>query len=156
MHARIVFSAAAACVWVSACATPYEPMGRLGGVDATRISEDTAQVRAAGNFETSPDVIQRYVLRRAAEETLADGFDMFRIMDSKDRTLSATSFNSFSTSGRHWGGTFGAGSTMSRPAETLMIKMIKGVTPAPLPDGQFNAHEVVRYLGQGSDSPSKP
>ena len=45
---------------LSACSTPYQDMGTLGGVQAVRITDDTAQIRAQGNGYTDPDTIQRY------------------------------------------------------------------------------------------------
>ena len=51
-----------------------------------RITEDTAQIRAIGNANTDPDTVERYALRRAAEETIQDGFDLFRIVRVADRT----------------------------------------------------------------------
>ena len=52
---------------VAACATPYQKMGLLGGVEAHRISDDTFQIIAKGNDYTSRANIQRYALRKAAD-----------------------------------------------------------------------------------------
>jgi len=131
---------------LSACATPYQEMGALGGVKATRISGDTAQITARGNAYTDPDTIQRYALRRAAEETVADGFDLFRISTDLDRTQAGSQSFGYATGGRY--SAFGSAFTMPivKPGQTLLIRMYKGPKPDPMPDGMFDAREVQTYL----------
>lgn len=130
------------------CATPYGDMTALGGVRAVRISEDTAQITAAGNAYTDPDTIQRYALRRAAEETVADGFDLFRIVDAEDRTRSGVASFGYANANRY--GAFGSAfaAPVIRPGQTLMIKMVRGPRPDPMPDGEYDAHEVLKYLAE--------
>jgi hypothetical protein len=139
-------TALASAAILAACATPYQEMGALGGVRAVRITDDTAQITASGNAYTDPDTVQRYALRRAAEETIADGFDLFRIEGSADRTaLGSTTIGS--AYGTRYGA-FGSAFTMPiiKPGETITIRMLKGPTPNPVPDGEYDAHDVVKYL----------
>jgi len=121
-------------------------MGAVGGVRAARISDDTAQITAAGNAYTDADTVQRYALRRAAEETISDGFDLFRVQGAADRTAIASAAFSSATATRY--GVFGSSFSMPiiKPGETITIRMLKGPAPAPLPDGEFDAHEVLKYL----------
>ncbi|MHB8529628.1 MAG: CC0125/CC1285 family lipoprotein [Caulobacteraceae bacterium] len=130
---------------LAACSTPYQQMGVLGGVNAVRITQDTAQITARGNAYTDPDVIQRYALRRAAEETINDGYDLFRIGGDTDRSLNGSQSFGFATGNRR--SVFGSAFSMPviKPGETLMIKMYKGPRPDPMPDGLFDAHEVLRF-----------
>ena len=135
-----------ACLALGACATPYQEMGALGGVRATRITDDTAQITASGNAYTDPDAIQRYALRRAAEETVSDGFDFFRIGTEADRTRVGSQSFAYATGNRY--SLWGSGFTMPivKPGESLMIKMSKGPKPDPMPDGMFDARDVLAHL----------
>lgn len=135
-----------AAVCLSGCATPYQQMGFTGGVKATRITSDVALISARGNGFTDPDTIQTYALRRAAEETLNDGFDLFRIQTDEDRTtVGSQSFGSASR-GRY----SIIGSSYSMPivkaGQSLMIRMSKGPRPDPMPDGLFDAHEIMAFM----------
>jgi hypothetical protein len=143
-----VILAVAGCL--SACETPYQEMGYLGGVSATRITADTAQVTARGNAYTDVDTVQRYALRRAAEETVADGFDLFVIDSGSDRTRVgvATSGGVFANGRGAFG--YGFSAPIIKPGQTIMIKMLHGPRPDPMPDGEYDAREVLQYLGQAS------
>ncbi|HWA60781.1 MAG TPA: hypothetical protein VG939_05370 [Caulobacteraceae bacterium] len=131
---------------LTACATPYQEMGALGGVRAVRITQDTAQITASGNGYTDPDTIQRYALRRAAEETIADGFDFFRIVRDQDRTTAGSATYGSATGNRYgiWGWSFSE--PIIKPGQSLMIKMTKGPPPNPRPDDLFDAHDVLAHL----------
>lgn len=134
---------------LSACATPYQEMGALGGVQASRITADTVQITARGNGYTDADTIQRYALRRAAEETVADGYDLFRISSDADRTRVGSQSFGYATGNRYsiWGSSFSM--PIVKPGQTLMIKMIKGARPNPMPDGLFDAREVLGFIAGG-------
>lgn len=139
---------------LAACATPYQEMGLRGGVKAVRITNDTAQITAAGNAYTDEDTIQRYALRRAAEETINDGYDVFRIETDADRTRVGSTSSTILTSGRHSVLGFGYTMPIIKPGQTLLIRMSKGPAPDPLPDGMFDAREVLKYAleaDQGRD-----
>src|SRR5262249_40192561 len=79
-----ITAAAVAGALLAGCATPYQEMGLLGGVEAYRVSDDTFQVVAKGNGYTDPATIQRYALRKAAEMTLASGYDYFALASEGD------------------------------------------------------------------------
>lgn len=132
---------------LTGCATPYQEMGALGGVRASRITDDTVQITAAGNAYTDQDTIQRYALRRAAEETVNDGFDRFRISSDADRTRVGSATYGSASGNRY--AVIGSAFTMPLvfPGQSLMIKMIKGPRPDPMPDGEFDAREVLAHLG---------
>jgi hypothetical protein len=72
---------------LSACVTPtpYQPavVGHpsAGGYSETRIEPDRWRVTFAGNSMTSRDTVEAYLLFRAAEVTLQNGFDWFEMVD---------------------------------------------------------------------------
>jgi hypothetical protein len=77
---------------LSACttATPYQPNIRgqkvSGGYSESRIEANRFRVNFAGNTLTSRETVEGYLLFRAAELTLAQGYDWFSIADrSTDR-----------------------------------------------------------------------
>lgn len=141
-----------AALSVAGCSTTYQRLNLLGGVEAHRISEDAAQITARGNVLTDPDVIQRYVLRRAAEETVADGFDLFRVATDLDRTRALVGSFLYATAAGRSFVEPAVSAAFVKPGETLIIKMSKGPRPNPMPDGEFDAHEVIKYLGQPASS----
>jgi hypothetical protein len=72
---------------LAACATPtpYQPNIRgqsvSGGFSEQRIEGDRWRVNFAGNSLTSRETVEGYLLYRAAELTLDQGFDWFEIVD---------------------------------------------------------------------------
>ncbi|QPQ54879.1 hypothetical protein IC614_11255 [Allosphingosinicella flava] len=71
--------ALAAC----ATATPYQPLGTSGasgGYTSQRIEDNRYRVTFSGNQFTSRDRVENYLLYRAAELTLQQGFDGFTIV----------------------------------------------------------------------------
>ena len=130
-----------------ACSTPYQEMGLLGGVSATQIDSNTISVTAQGNGYTSNATIKNYALLKAADETLAHGFDYFAIGDQSDESQhGAMSFSSASGNRFGW---FGSGFSMEtiKPGETVMVKMYRGKKPPEAPPNYFDAHEIETYLG---------
>lgn len=80
-----VLLAAAAALMTAACATatPYAPATSRNhqGYSDIRISPDRYRVTFAGNSVTSRDTVEMYLLFRAAEVTLQNGFDWFETTD---------------------------------------------------------------------------
>jgi hypothetical protein len=73
---------------LSACetATPYQPLNAKntqssGGYFDHQIEANRWQVGFKGNALTSRETVERYLLYRAAELTLAQGFDWFEAVD---------------------------------------------------------------------------
>jgi hypothetical protein len=72
---------------LSACATPtpYQPnipgQPTAGGYSEQRIERDRWRVTFQGNTLTSRDTVEGYLLFRAAELTVQNGFDSFSIVD---------------------------------------------------------------------------
>ncbi|SFF53193.1 hypothetical protein SAMN04488120_10767 [Fontimonas thermophila] len=64
-----------------ATATPYQPMTNGYGYTEQRLEADRFRVSFHGNDRTTYDVVADYVLYRAAEITLANGYDHFVVID---------------------------------------------------------------------------
>lgn len=96
LKAAALAVALVATTGLSACATatPYQPNVRgqavSGGFSETRIEADRFRVSFAGNSLTSRETVERYLLYRAAELTLAQGGAWFSVVerqtDRKART----------------------------------------------------------------------
>jgi hypothetical protein len=70
--------AAAAC----ATQTPYGPRDQGGyGYSETRIEQNRFRVAFSGNSLTDQETVETYLLYRAAELTLDQGYDWFEIVD---------------------------------------------------------------------------
>ncbi|MGN6148778.1 MAG: CC0125/CC1285 family lipoprotein [Rhizomicrobium sp.] len=153
------------CASLFACSTPYQESGLLGGVHATQIDADTIQIVGKGNGFTSASTIQNYVLLKAADETLAHGYDLFVVVDAADETRHGTIYvpgqTTSNTTGRAtvWGNTIQGTSTTQtyttpgttfgivKPGEAVTIKMFKGEKPANGPPNLYSAKEIETYLG---------
>lgn len=179
---RSLFLAAAAsgALLVAGCATetPYRPATGQGfnrtGFSDQRIEANRFLVTFAGNTVTDRDTVERYLLYRAAELTLQNGYDYFitvdRQTDRQARTYATPGAGfgpgwgyggwggywgpSWRFYGRPWGGwgPWGGGfndfdvRTVDRYEASAEIVMGKGAPPS----GEvraFNARDVVERLG---------
>jgi hypothetical protein len=79
----------AACLALGACATPtpYQPYApgavASGGFSEVKIERDRMRVTFAGNSITSRETVERYLLYRASELTVAEGYDWFALADRR-------------------------------------------------------------------------
>ena len=157
--------AALALTLAAACAgpTPYQPATKRDGFADSRIEGDRYRVTFRGNSLTSRETVETYLLYRAAELTLAEGRDWFRIThsgldtDTSYRTYGAPVFHQpfFFRHRRH--GLFGdpffspfySFDRTSRPIKSYeayaSIKIYGGETPDA--DDAYDAREVIANLG---------
>lgn len=167
---------------LSACATatPYQPNIRgqavSGGYSDSRITNDRFRVTFSGNSLTSRDTVERYLLFRAAELTLGQGYDGFVLADRETNRDTRTYFDPgrsrfgydygyWRPSWRYFGPRYGwrawdpwYGSrfwaddidtrTVTRFEATAEIVMYRGASPSG-PERSFDAREVVTNLGPG-------
>ena len=81
----LVSLALAAALAACETATPYQPNrpgnAASGGFSEMRLESNRFRVTFAGNSLTSRETVEGYLLYRAAELTLAQGFDTFTIVD---------------------------------------------------------------------------
>jgi hypothetical protein len=168
--------AVAAALTLTACetATPYQPvtahndMAR-GGYSEQQIEENRWRVEFEGNSLTSRQTVERYLLFRAAQLTVNQGFDWFQAVDR--HTNRQTDYYSdpdpffggwggpywgFYRRGFGWGygywgdPAFGGGfdiQQVSRYTATVEIQMGKGAKPAD--PHAYDARSVMEHL-QGS------
>ena len=69
----------AACV--TAVGTPYGPADEKGfGYQETKLEADRFRISFSGDGATPVDVVEEYALLRAAELTLENGYDWFRVI----------------------------------------------------------------------------
>lgn len=77
----------AAALGACGTATPYQPNIRgqavSGGFSEVRLEADRFRVTFAGNSLTSRETVERYLLYRAAELTVAQGHDWFALADRR-------------------------------------------------------------------------
>ncbi|HEU4958925.1 MAG TPA: hypothetical protein VFT56_00830 [Sphingomonas sp.] len=83
----LLAAAAAATLMLAGCqtATTYHPVTGHGfyreGYSDQRIEANRYMVTFSGNSVTSRDTVERYLLYRAAELTLQNGYDWFQLVD---------------------------------------------------------------------------
>ncbi|NBB15669.1 hypothetical protein GVN21_09915 [Caulobacter sp. SLTY] len=168
---------------ISACATatPYQPNVRgqsvSGGYTDQRITADRYRVSFNGNSLTSRDTVERYLLFRAAELTLAEGYDGFVLADRETNRDSRTYYDPppggrfgygygyWRPSWRYFGPRYGWRAwdpfysnrfwaddmdmrTVTKFEANAEIVMYRGRSPSPA-DRSFDAREVVANLGPG-------
>ncbi|CAN5514106.1 hypothetical protein BH10PSE4_BH10PSE4_32870 [soil metagenome] len=79
--------ALAALLTACATATPYQPnlpgQSASGGFTDQRLESDRYRVNFAGNSMTSRETVERYLLYRAGELTVQNGYDWFETADRR-------------------------------------------------------------------------
>ena len=142
--AAVAFSASQ----LAACATPYQELGHFrGGVRAVQITSNIAQVTARGSAATDPDKVQRYALRKAAETTVAAGYDLFEVVADVDRSRTGQAAAGYTTGGIGGFPALGLSMPFVKPGQTFLIRMSRG----PILEGAgptvFDARQVIAHLG---------
>lgn len=85
MKKKFIFITTA--ILLTGCATSYGERGFFGdGYSDVRLKPDTFLVTFKGNGYTSSDTVEQYVLLRASELTLKNGYKYFAILSSEDKT----------------------------------------------------------------------
>ena len=154
---------AASLLFLGACATatPYQPSkGTINsfGYQDTQIETGKYRVGFRGNTSTDRATVENYILLRAAELSLADGFGHFIILgegEGSTSSFNSTGFNngfggSFGGFRSGFGGGFG-GTTSSRTRErrnfdiNVIVQAFPGKKSAENYEA-FNAEDVVTNL----------
>lgn len=144
-------------LFVAACgtATPYQAAIDRYGYAEQSLEEDRYRVTFAGNTLTARETVENYLLYRAAEVTLARGYDHFIVVDTE--TERSTTYRSTAT-GFHGHRSFyygyphgfgGFTSATSRPRNRYTafanIVMREGEKPAGDTDA-YDARDVLERL----------
>ena len=114
-----VLIAVAAALTLTACetATPYQPAVAVSGVEHygfadEQIEGDRWRVEFSGNSETPKQTVERYLLYRAAQLTIQQGYDWFQTVDrhtERQTDYFGDDFGGFYGPGFGYGGGFGRG-----------------------------------------------
>ena len=103
-----IAAAAAAALSLAACATATPDQPRLpgqaqqGGYSDARIEANRFRVDFAGNSLTSRDTVETYLLYRAAELTVNQGYDWFAMAERKTDKKVNTYVNNYGPYGYGW------------------------------------------------------
>lgn len=78
---------------LAGCATTYQPNSLTGGFQEVRLNETSYHISFIGNGYTPADRTQRFILRRAAELALENGFRWLRVspVQTESQTTLGTS-----------------------------------------------------------------
>ncbi|MEM9705261.1 MAG: hypothetical protein AAF850_04200 [Pseudomonadota bacterium] len=98
-----LFFAAAFLATLAACATstPYAPADQGGGYGFAeqRIEDDRFRITFRGNSLTTRETVENFLLYRAAEVTLANGFDYFVVVEGDTETRRQLRSSTFANPG---------------------------------------------------------
>ena len=115
MKRLLLLAAAAGALTLSACetATPYQPLGvrgahASGGYSENRLEANRFAVSFRGNSLTSRQTVEKYLLYRAADLTLQNGYDWFTTLDRQTERKDRYYGDSFGYGPYGYGG-FGGG-----------------------------------------------
>jgi hypothetical protein len=138
-----------------ATATPYQAMHDDYGYSEQKLENNRYRVWFAGNSKTPRETVENYVLYRAAELTLANGYDYFLMSarsteGERDRSSGIRFGIGGFSFGSHSGVSLGVGSGTSLGGKANYygqadIALMKGKKPANDPTA-FDAHELKANL----------
>ena len=162
-------------------ATPYQPAPPGGpqaggyGYGDYKVDATHWRVTFSGNSLTSRETVEKYLLYRAAQLTLDQGFDWFDTTDRHtDSTTSYYGADPFWASygwgwrprwgfGGSWGwrswGAWGPGpdfDVQQANRYEASAEIVMGHNPAPTGQHVFDAHEVQKNLGPSVATPPRP
>lgn len=141
--------------------TAYGPADEKGfGYQETRIEEDRYRIVYRGSGGMPPEQVDNYALRRAAELTLANGFDWFRIAVrdiTRERRggvslgagVGTGSYGRRSSVGVGVGGDFGK--IGAQDYFTARLEVVMGRGDAPEGDDVYDATSIVGSITGASD-----
>lgn len=72
-------------ILLSACATPYQPVGFSGGYSEMQLNQDRYVVTFRGNEFISKNRVNQYLLLRAAELTQQNGYRYFTVLSANEQ-----------------------------------------------------------------------
>ena len=152
---------------LAACATttPYQPSTKGLGYTEQRLETNRYRVAFTGSSATTPETVQNYLMYRAAEITLQNGYDYFVVAGQSRSTQAAVSGARPSVGVGIGGGSGGFGSGVSIGLGTVLgggnqenqtaqadIVLYKGTKPAG-ELGALDAREIKANLEAGIQRP---
>lgn len=155
----------AAALVLAACETvptPYQPASASqAGYSEMRIETDRYRVTFRGNSSTDKGVVETYMLLRAAELTLQNGYDTFTVSHREtDKDVALRSYGGYYGFyggypyypypygwGPYWGGAWGGADYRTRTSYESSIEIIMGRGSRGADPETFDAREVSQNLG---------
>ena len=151
-----------------ACGHPtfYQPASNGYGFAEQRLEDNRYRITFRGNSITPLPVVENYLVYRAAEITLQNGYDYFEIAD-KRTNKSTRYFATYNDFGRpyylrrypYYFYDFGPYTADYRPIEeftaTANVVMFRGSKPAGKTDA-YDARDVIQRLGPTIRRPAPP
>ncbi len=138
---------------LAGCATKYQDMGFAGGVAAQQMSSDVYRIEARGNGYTARNIVQDYMLLKAAETTKSSGNTHFTVVDQGDASTTASIVSPGNARTNIVGNT--AYTTYSpatvtpifKPGADAYIKVLTVLQGQQAPIGAISADEIIQYVG---------
>ena len=159
-----IIAIASTLLFLSGCATLYQPRGLTGGYSDFQLDSNTYRVEFKGNGFTSREIVEIYLLYRCAEIT-ANSDNEYFIMTGGDTevrkstyttpgtytsttTATATAYGNTAYGTAYTSGTYNPGQTynITKYGATATIKVFKGQKPSDYPTA-FDAKELLHFLG---------
>jgi hypothetical protein len=145
---------------LSGCATPYQNMGFMGGVEAQQMTSDTFRIVARGNGYTGNTAIQDYTVLKAAETTKQAGGTHFLIISASDASRAGhiVTPGQMQTSvvGNTAYTTYNPGTVHQyiKPGQDTYIRVFTIGPGQHAPQGALSADEIIRYVGSRVQRPT--
>ena len=154
-------AAASALAVLTACATitPYQPEIQGYGYAEQRLEQNRFLISFNGNSETPKQTVENYLLYRAAELTVQNGFDFF-VMASDGTEANTRYIENFTGFGGYgWRPRFGGGMSTVTPITQYQaqagVVMFSGAKPEQNVRA-FDARQVLANLGPLIQRPAPP
>lgn len=153
MKLLIPFSMVFAGLMLAACGTKYQDMGFTGGVAAHQMSSDVYRIEARGNGYTGRNVVQDYMLLKAAETAKQAGHTHFAIVEKGDASETAsivlpgnaqTTFNGNTAYTTY---TPASAIPVFKPGADAYIKVLSPKPGVATPANIFSADEIIKFVG---------
>ena len=155
---------------LAGCATPYAPMGFMGGVADLQLSDTMYQITAKGNGSTTSDRIQDFVLLRASQIAIARNYKGFVINRAEDRSSTGqivipgyamtNSYGSATAYGNSAFGSVNSTSTYLPPTNLTFVRPGEAVIVTLVNSGGMDANlifsELAPKYGVTTTAPSNP
>jgi uncharacterized membrane protein YgcG len=162
MRASLLTASLALLLAACATSTPYQPAQKGLGYFDQKLESNRYRVSFTGSPRTSRETVENYVMYRAAELTLQNGYDYFVVADRQTQSVPSSGsglgfgfgLGSFGSSGGYSVGVGSdGGSGSAQYSSQADILMYRGSKPEGAPNA-FDARAVMRNLEATIQRPS--
>lgn len=131
------------CLALAGCATPYQEMGALGGVNAAQTGKNTFRISARTNAYTDPAAAQDFVLMKAAEIAQQNGATHFAIVDETDVTRTGYAVAS------------GVAMRFRSPGQDTNVRIFSLKAGEKPPPNSYVAEDTIRFVRPRLKTPQR-